>query len=110
LAKLKLDEGVENYNQTLLTALKEIDNALFAYHKAQQQLQATQEAFEQIRLTFEYAMDLYNKGLTSYQNVLDSQRQVLSYENQVLNAENTTLLSFIQLYKALGGGFYSQTL
>lgn len=68
-------------------------------------MQADRQALEQIQLTLEYAMDLYQKGLSDYQSVLDSQRNVLTYENQLVTAHSTTLLYLIQLYKALGGGY-----
>ena len=108
LAQLQLDEGINTYNQTLLTALQEIDDAIFSYNKSLQQLSADRQALEQIKLTLQYAVDLYNKGLSDYQTVLDSQRNVLNYENILVTAHSSTLLYFIQLYKALGGGYEYQ--
>lgn len=105
LARLQLDEGINTYNQTLLTALQEIDNAIFSYNKSLQQLEADRQALEEIKLTLQYATDLYKKGLADYQSVLDSQRNVLSYENILVNAKSASLIYMIQLYKALGGGF-----
>lgn len=107
IARLQLDEGINSYNQTMLTALQEVDNAIFSYNKSLQQLDADRQALEQIKLTLNYAMDLYQKGLSDYQSVLDSQRNVLTYENLLVNAHSTTLLYMIQLYKALGGGYGS---
>ena len=105
IARLQLDEGINTYNQTILTALQEVANTIYIYNKSLQQLQADRQALEQIQLTLEYAMDLYQKGLSDYQSVLDSQRNVLTYENQLVTAHSTTLLYLIQLYKALGGGY-----
>lgn len=104
IARLQLDEGINNYNQILLTALQEIDNAIFSYNKSLQQLDADRQALEQIRLTLEYAVELYQKGLADYQSVLDSQRNALSYENMLVDSQSATLLYLVQLYKALGGG------
>ena len=103
-AQIQLDEGINTYNQTLLTALQEVDDALSSYNKSLQQLDADRLALQEIKLTLEYAMDLYKKGLTNYQNVLDSQRNVLNYENVYVNSQSATLLYMIQVYKALGGG------
>lgn len=108
LARLQLDEGINTYNQTLLTALQEVDDAIFSYNKSLQQLEADRQALEQIKLTLDYAMDLYKKGLENYQTVLDSQRNVLSYENTLVNAQSNTLIYMIQLYKALGGGYSNE--
>lgn len=103
-ARIQLDEGINTYNQTLLTALQEVDDALSSYHQSLQQLEADRLALEEIELSLEYAVDLYRKGLTNYQNVLDSQRNALSYENKYVSSQSATLLNMIQVYKALGGG------
>lgn len=105
IARLQLDEGINKYNQTMLTALQEIDDAIFSYNESIQQLDADRQAMEQIKLTLEYAIELYQKGLADYQSVLDSQRNVFNYEITLVNAESNALLSLIQLYKAIGGGF-----
>lgn len=104
-AQLKLEQGINNYNNTLLTALQEVDDAMMFYNRSLQQLDANRQALEQIRLTLDYAMDLYKKGLVDYQNVLDSQRNVLSYENTLVTSQSSALIYMIQLYKALGGGW-----
>lgn len=104
-AQLQLEQGINNYNNTLLTALQEVDDAIISYNRSLQQLDANRQALEQIRLTLDYAVDLYKKGLVDYQNVLDSQRNVLSYENTLVTSQSSALLYMIQLYKALGGGW-----
>ena len=105
LARLQLDKGINTYNQDLLNALQEVDDAIVSYNKSLQQLEAGRQALEQIRLTLRYATDLYQQGLADYQTVLDSQRNVLDYENTLVNAHSATLIYLIQLYRALGGGY-----
>lgn len=104
LARLQLDEGINNFNQTMLTALQEIDDAIYTYNQSVLQLEADRQAMEQTRLTLQYAVDLYQKGLADYQSVLDSQRSVFEYEITLVNAESATLLNLIQLYRAIGSG------
>lgn len=105
LARLQLDEEINNFNQTMLSALQEIDDAIFTYNQSIRQLNADRQAMEQIRLTLQYAVDLYQRGLADYQSVLDSQRNVFDYEITLVNAESATLINLIQLYRAVGGGF-----
>lgn len=105
LARLQLDEEINNFNQTMLSALQEIDDAIFTYNQSIHQLNADRQAMEQIRLTLQYAVDLYQRGLADYQSVLDSQRNVFDYEITLVNAESATLINLIQLYRAVGGGF-----
>lgn len=104
-AQLQLEQGINDYNNTLLTALQEVDDAMISYNRSLQQLDADRQALEQIRITLDYAIDLYQKGLVDYQNVLDSQRNVFSYENNFVSTQSSVLLYMIQLYKALGGGW-----
>jgi outer membrane protein TolC len=55
--------------------------------------------------TLRLSVDLYKQGLTTFQNVLDAQRTLLSYRNSLVQAQGTSILSLIQLYTALGGGW-----
>ena len=52
-AQIQLDEGINTYNQTLLTALQEVDDALSSYNKSLQQLDADRLALQEIKLTLE---------------------------------------------------------
>ena len=104
-AQLQLEQGINDYNNTLFTALQEVDDATIAYNRSLQQLDADRQALEQIKVTLDYAVDLYQKGLADYQSVLDSQRNVFSYENTLVSSKSSVLLYMIQLYKALGGGW-----
>jgi multidrug efflux system outer membrane protein len=47
----------------------------------------------------------YVGGVTSYLEVLDTERQRLSAEQQLTQARRDVLISLVQLYKALGGGW-----
>lgn len=105
LARMQLDEGINTFNQTMLTALQEIDDAIYTYNKSILELEADRQAMEQIQLTLQYAMDLYQRGLADYQSVLDSQRNVFNYEITVVNAESAALTNLVQLYRAVGGGW-----
>lgn len=104
-AQLQLDEEITSYNQTLLTALQEVDNALVTYNKSLQQISALNDAYQQSKLTLDLALEQYNNGLTSYQNVLTSQLSLLNYESSLVDARASSLRYLIELYQALGGGW-----
>lgn len=108
LAQLQLEEGINDYNNTVLTALQEVDDALYAYGKSLQQLTADRQAYEQARETLSLAIELYRQGLSDYQNVLNSQRDVFNYQTTLVTAESNSLTSLIQLYRALGGGWQNE--
>lgn len=105
IAVYQLDEGINSYNKTLLTAIQEVDNALVAYNKSLLQLDADRQALEQIKLTLDLSLQLYKQGLADYQSVLDSQKNMLGFENTLASTQGRSLQSMIQLYQALGGGW-----
>lgn len=107
LAKAQLDESIRQFNQTVLTSVQEVDNAMNSYKYSIKQIVALREVVNQGKQTLDLSLDLYKQGLAPFQNVLDAQRSLLSYENQLTQAKGSSLLSLIQLYQALGGGWNS---
>ena len=105
LAKAHLDEAINQFNQTVLTAVQETDNAMNAYRNSIKQIVALREVRNQGQETLTLSLELYKQGLTPFQNVLDAQRSLLSYENQLVQARGYSLLQLIAMYQALGGGW-----
>ena len=103
LAKAQLDEAINQFNQTVLTAVQ--DNAMNAYRNSIKQIVALREVRNQGQETLTLSLELYKQGLTPFQNVLDAQRSLLSYENQLVQARGYSLLQLIAMYQALGGGW-----
>ena len=104
-ARAQLDEAIDQFNQTVLTAVQETDNAMTTYRSSIKQIVALREVRNQGQETLTLSLDLYKQGLTPFQNVLDAQRSLLSYENQLVQARGNSLLQLIALYQALGGGW-----
>lgn len=102
LAKAQLDEAINQFNQTVLTAVQETDNAMNAYRNSIKQIVALREVCNQGQETLTLSLELYKQGLTPFQNVLDAQRSLLSYENQLVQARGYSLLQLIAMYQALG--------
>ena len=105
LAKAQLDESINQFNQTVLTAVQETDNAMNSYRNSIKQIVALREVRNQGIETLKLSLELYKQGLSPFQNVLDAQRSLLSYVNQLVQAQGSSLLQLITLYKALGGGW-----
>lgn len=105
LARAQLDESIHQFNQTVLTAVQETDNAMNSYRNSIQQIVAMREVCYQGEETLKLSLELYKQGLSPFQNVLDALRSLLSYENQLVQAQGSSLQNLIALYKALGGGY-----
>ncbi len=101
-ARAQLEEAINNYNNTVLTALQEVDNAMTQYRHASAEVVAAEKAFEQAKLTKDLSIDLYKKGLIDFQNVLDAQRYLLQYEDNLVSTQSSVSLALVQLYRALG--------
>ncbi|MEO8048464.1 MAG: efflux transporter outer membrane subunit [Nitrospirota bacterium] len=96
---------LENYQQTILQAFREVADLLTSLRARAEQLthQRTQlsAAQEAVRL----ADIRYRKGLVTYLDVLDAQRTGLAAETQLVLTERSRLTDMVSLFKALGGGW-----
>ena len=105
LQRAQLDETINQFNNTVLTAVQEVDNAMSAYRNSIKQIVACREMVYQGKEAFDLSLDLYKQGLTPFQNVLDAQRSLLTYENTLVKAKGYSLVCLVQMYQALGGGW-----
>jgi NodT family efflux transporter outer membrane factor (OMF) lipoprotein len=94
-----------SYQDTILSALEEVENALISYANEQQRLQSLNEAVTAARLAVQLAEFQYSTGLTGFSDVLDAQRSQLSFEDQAAQSGGAVVIDLVRLYKALGGGW-----
>jgi multidrug efflux system outer membrane protein len=108
LSKAQQEEAVLAYQQTIQQSLREVSDALVGYRKGrdfrEQQQLLNRAAADARRL----ADIRYRGGATSYLEVLDSDTRMFSAELGVTQAELSELLSLVQVYRALGGGWHAQ--
>ncbi|MBQ8269920.1 MAG: TolC family protein [Bacteroidaceae bacterium] len=104
-ARATLEQSILSFNNSVLTAMQEVESAMSLYSSSIAQTVATKEAVNQCRETLELSLELYKQGLTQFQNVLDAQRTLLSYQDYLVQAQGASLKSLVQLYEALGGGW-----
>lgn len=105
LQRAQLDETIHQFNNTVLTAVQEVENAMNAYKNSIKQIVACREMVNQGKEAFDLSLDLYKQGLSPFQNVLDAQRSLLTYENSLVKAKGYSLICLVQMYQALGGGW-----
>ena len=105
LRKAAQQEAAINYQRSVLQAFHDVDNALIAYGMEQARRDALAMAAAQNRRALNLANQRYRQGLSDFLEVLTAQRSLLAAEQSL--AESTTNIStdFVQLYKALGGGW-----
>ena len=108
LAEARQQEAALIYQQTIQQAFREVSDSLIAYQKDQefrkQQELLTAAAADATRLS----NMRYEGGVTSYLEVLDSDTRYFQAQNNLAQAQLNELLSVVQLYRALGGGWEQQ--
>lgn len=102
-------QALFGYEQSVLNALREVENALVAYVEDRTRLSALGRSVTASRQSVKLATDLYKQGLVDFQQVLDAQRDQFSFENQLAAARGNSAANFVRLYAALGGGWDPQT-
>jgi NodT family efflux transporter outer membrane factor (OMF) lipoprotein len=93
------------YEQAILTALKEVENALSALSRTGERSAALATAVEAARSAADMARQRYSAGLIDFQSVLDTERSVRTIEDSLASSRADSVLALIQLYKAVGGGW-----
>ena len=105
LNKAQQAEAATNYEQTVLQAWHDVDNALTSYGGEQQRRDQLALAVDASRLALNLAQNQYAHGLTTFLDVLDAERTLLSAEQQLASSTVTVSTNLVQLYTALGGGW-----
>ncbi len=96
------------YEQAVLTALQDVENALVALARNREREQALSSAVDSARNAAEFARQRYSAGLIDFQSVLDTERSLLSFEDSLASTRADGVSALIRLYKALGGGWSPQ--
>ena len=100
-----LEQARLAYQAAVLTALQEVESALFSVQNSGSAHAALTRAAASARSAYELARQRYAAGLADFQTVLSGQRTALALDDQVAASAGELAAAQIQLYKALGGGW-----
>lgn len=93
------------YQDTVLRANAEAENAIINFLKAQQQTRSLAEAADAARESVDLVMLQYKEGKVDFGRVFINQEFLTQQQDQLAVAQGGVAQSLIQLYKALGGGW-----
>jgi multidrug efflux system outer membrane protein len=105
LAWARRDEAELAYKQSIQLAVEDVSNSLVGYEKSQQFRAKIQEQTHTYSETARLANVRFQGGATSFLEVLVTQQQYFDSELALAQAWNTELQNYVQLYRALGGGW-----
>ena len=100
-----LEQAHAGYQAAVLTALKDVEDALVALRGDRERLARLQQAAEAAGNAALLARQRYSSGLVDFQTVLETQRTQLSTQDSVASAGADLSADHVRLYKALGGGW-----
>ena len=100
-----LEQARLGYQSTVLTALKDVEDALVALRGDTERLARLQAASTAAANAELLARQRYQSGLIDFRTVLDTQRSLLSTQDSVASVQATLSADHVRLYKALGGGW-----
>ena len=101
----RFQQLVVNYQNTVLEAARESEDALIAFLRAQDQAEFLADSVEAAERSVQLSLIQYRDGVVDYQRVLDSQEFLVQQADRWTATRGDVALNLISTYKALGGGW-----
>jgi multidrug efflux system outer membrane protein len=108
LANAQKRQALLQYQQSIQTAFREVSDALIARQKYAEFQVAQQAQVDAQRNANTIALARYRVGYSSYFDVINADRDLFTAELSLSAAHLNTLLSLVQLYRAVGGGWQTE--
>jgi multidrug efflux system outer membrane protein len=104
-SEARADAAQANYQQSVLLAIEDIDNAVTGFNQQRVRVDRLIEQGTQSKRAADLARVRYQEGATSFLELLDAERTQLAAEDDLAQAEAAINTRAVALYKALGGGW-----
>jgi len=101
----RLEQLLIAYQNTVLKAHKEVEDALVAYLKAQERAEFLNRSTAAARNTLDFAIDQYREGLKDFTTVLIAQQALLSEQDNLTITLGNLSSNLVAVYRGLGGGW-----
>ena len=105
IAKANQEKAYLLFEQSLLTAGKEVSDALAQYNNETYKLTVRQKQVDALNKATDYSDELLTYGLANYLEVLTVKDNALNAELSLIDNKFQQYKAIIQLYRALGGGW-----
>jgi multidrug efflux system outer membrane protein len=104
-ADARTQEALLQYQQTILQAFREVADALVEVRKRREFREQSEATVAAQRDALRLSNMRYEGGVTSFLEVLVTERDLFEAELALAQAQRDEVLAFVQLYRALGGGW-----
>src|SRR5262249_13806033 len=101
----KFQESLVDYQNTVLRAQQEVEDAAAGFLRSQESVVFEQNAVTAAQQAVKLAFIQYREGAVDYQRVVDAERALFLEQNNLARLRSSVVTNLIALYKALGGGW-----
>lgn len=101
----RADAALARYEQTVLLALEEAENALTIYDRERLRLHHLEASAASAREAATLARKRYQDGIADFLTVLDAERVALGAQNDIVVSRTRVATAWVTIYKAMGGGW-----
>jgi multidrug efflux system outer membrane protein len=108
VARARAEQSRYSYEQTVLVALREVEDAVAGVRASRNQVAAQQTQVDALRRALRLAEMRYQSGASSYLDLLDAQRSLFGAELSLAQVQGQQATAAVTLYRALGGGWRGQ--
>jgi len=105
VADARFQELAVNYEDTVLRAAQEVEDAMVAFLQSQDAVVYLADAVKASKRSVDLSMIQYREGLVDYQRVLDTQRFLTEQQDDLVFTAGSVGLNLVSMYRALGGGW-----
>lgn len=105
IEKSKAKKLVITYEKTVLTALQEVEDALFALQIANKKSDVQEQLLQESERSYRLALDQYTYGSTDFATLINAQRTLYQVKDTTVQQKLTKVLATVDMYKVLGGGW-----
>jgi multidrug efflux system outer membrane protein len=102
-AEARYKQQAARYEQTVLTAFREVKAALVADDRQRERLQRVQEQVASARASFQTQRDRYERGIGDVLSLLDAERSLVQAQTRLAAARTAAVNARLALHRALGG-------
>lgn len=103
--RARTEQALAGYEQTVLRAFQEVENALVSIQTFHAEAEAREMQVVAARSAAQLSRARYDGGVTSYLEVLESERSLFRTELLASSTRREQVVAIVELYKALGGGW-----
>jgi multidrug efflux system outer membrane protein len=108
IERQRTEQVLQDYQGTVIQAFREVEDALISVQTYRDELNARFKQRASATSAKELSRERYDGGVTSYLEVLENDRSLFEAELNASEVQQLYLNSFVNLYKALGGGWISE--